>query len=47
MGKIHDRLIQQNISAVTAANNPAYIAEDIDLFSFALTLVEMNELAAI
>jgi len=40
-------LVQQNISAVTAAHNPAYIAEDIDLWRFELTAAEMAELAAI
>ena len=40
-------LVQQNITAVTAAHNPDYIAEDIDLWSFELTQAEMAELAAI
>jgi diketogulonate reductase-like aldo/keto reductase len=41
-------LVQQNISAVTAAHNPAYIAEDIDLWSWGdLTQAEMSALAAI
>ena len=40
-------VVQQNISAVTAAHNPAYIAEDIDLWGFELTAAEMAELAAI
>ena len=40
-------LVQQGISAVTAAHNPAYITEDLDLFSFTLTDKEMADLAAI
>lgn len=40
-------LIQQNITVVTAANNPAYIAEDIDVFNFELTPAEMATLSAI
>lgn len=40
-------LVQQNITVVTAADNAAYIQEDIDLFSFELTAVEMATLAAI
>jgi diketogulonate reductase-like aldo/keto reductase len=41
-------LVQQNISAVTAAHNPAYIAEDIDLWSWGeLSAAEMATLAAI
>ena len=41
-------LVQQNISVVTAAHNPAYIAEDIDLWSWGeLTAAEMQTLAAI
>jgi diketogulonate reductase-like aldo/keto reductase len=41
-------IVQQNISAVTAAHNPAYIAEDIDLWSWGdLTEGEMAALAAI
>ena len=40
-------LVQQNITVVTAASNPTYISEDIDLFSFALTPAEMATLAAI
>lgn len=40
-------LVQQNISAVTAAHNPAYIAEDIDIFDFELTVAEMATLAKI
>jgi hypothetical protein len=41
------QLIQQNISAVTAAHKPAYIAEDLDVFSFELTAAEMATLSAI
>ena len=40
-------LIQQKILAVTAAYNPAYIAEDLDVFSFHLSDAEMATLAAI
>jgi len=40
-------LIQQNISIVTAASNPDYIAEDIDVFSFELSPEEMATLAAV
>jgi diketogulonate reductase-like aldo/keto reductase len=40
-------LVQQEITAVTAAHIPAYIAEDIDLFDFVLTDAEMATLAAI
>jgi 2,5-diketo-D-gluconate reductase A len=40
-------LVQQNISVVTAASNPAYIREDIDVFSFVLTPAEMATLARI
>lgn len=41
-------LVQQNISVVTAAHNPEYIAEDIDLWSWGeLTDAEMATLAAI
>jgi 2,5-diketo-D-gluconate reductase A len=40
-------LVQQNISAVTAAHNPQFISEDLDIFSFELTPTEMNALAAI
>ena len=41
-------LTQQGISIVTAAHNPAYIAEDIDLWSFGdLSAAEMTTLAAI
>lgn len=41
-------LVQRNITVVTAADNPAYIAEDMDLFSWGeLTAVEMATLAAV
>lgn len=40
-------MVQQNITVVTAADNAAYIQEDIDLFSFELTAIEMATLAAI
>ena len=42
-------LVQQNISIVTAAENPdsEYIKEDIDLFSFELSAPEMEQLAAL
>jgi diketogulonate reductase-like aldo/keto reductase len=40
-------LVQQEISAVTAANNATYIREDVDLWSFQLTAAEMDTLAAI
>jgi diketogulonate reductase-like aldo/keto reductase len=40
-------LVQQNITVVTAADNAKYIKEDIDVFSFELTPVEMATLAAI
>ena len=40
--------VQQNIVVVTAAHNPAYIAEDIDLWSWGeLSAVEVATLAAI
>merc|ERR1719272_2395825 len=38
-------LVQQNITVVTAADNAEYIKEDIDLFSFELTVAEMATLA--
>lgn len=56
IGKVHNVsaaqvafrwLIQQNISAVTAAHNPAYITEDLDVFSFELTAAEMATLSAL
>ena len=41
-------LVQQGISVVTAAHNPTYIEEDIDLWSWGnLTTTEMATLAAI
>ena len=40
-------LIQQNVTAVTAAHNPEYIAEDLDVFSFELSSKEMATLSAI
>jgi len=40
-------LIQQNISVVTAAHTNKYIAEDIDLFGFELSLKEMEMLREI
>ncbi len=40
-------LIQQNISAVTAAHKPEYITEDLDVFSFELTSAEMATLSAL
>lgn len=40
-------LIQQNITAVTAAHVPEYIAEDLDVFSFELSADEMARLSAI
>jgi diketogulonate reductase-like aldo/keto reductase len=41
-------LVQQGISAVTAVHNPAYVAEDIDLWSWGdLTAAEMTKLAGI
>ena len=40
-------IVQQNITAVTAASNPAYIAEDISLWGFELTAEEMASLAAL
>ena len=40
-------LIQQNISVVTAAHTNKYIAEDIDLFGFELSLKEMQMLREI
>jgi hypothetical protein len=40
-------LIQQNISAVTAANNLSYIKADLDVFSFELTTAEMATLSAL
>jgi len=39
--------VQQNITVVTAAHNPQYIAEDIDVFSLVLTGAEMATLATI
>jgi len=41
------RLVQQNISAVTAAHVPEFIAEDVDVFHFELTAEEMATLTAI
>ena len=41
------RLIQQNITAVTAAHVPDYLAEDVDVFHFELTAEEMATLTAI
>eukprot|EP00658_Telonema_sp_P-2_P015765 TRINITY_DN1608_c0_g4_i19.p1 TRINITY_DN1608_c0_g4~~TRINITY_DN1608_c0_g4_i19.p1 ORF type:complete len:291 (+),score=66.58 TRINITY_DN1608_c0_g4_i19:182-1054(+) len=40
-------LVQQKIAVVTAANNPEYQKEDMDLFSFSLSDDEMRTLAAI
>jgi diketogulonate reductase-like aldo/keto reductase len=41
-------LVQQEISAVTAVHQPAYVAEDIDLWSFGdLSDAEMAKLAAV
>lgn len=40
-------LIQQNITAVTAAHTPAYIAEDLNVFHFHLTAAEMATLSAL
>ena len=40
-------LVQQNITVVTAADKLEYIKEDIDLFSFSLTDMEMQTLAAL
>jgi 2,5-diketo-D-gluconate reductase A len=40
-------LVQQNITVVTAAMNPAYQREDMDVFSFSLTEAEMVELAGL
>ena len=42
-------LVQQNISIVTAADNPdsEYIKKDIDLFSFELSAPEMEQLVAL
>jgi 2,5-diketo-D-gluconate reductase A len=41
-------LVQKNITVVTAANDPEYIAQDIDLFSWGeLTADEMAQLAAL
>ena len=40
-------VVQQNITAVTAASNPVYISEDISLWGFELTAEEMQTLAAI
>ena len=40
-------LIQQNITAVTAAHVPEYITEDLDVFSFELSANEMARLSAI
>lgn len=40
-------LVQQNISFVTAANNPAYQQEDMDVFGFELSEQEMASLAAL
>ena len=40
-------LVQQNITVVTAADKLEYIKEDIDLFSFSLTEMEMQTLAAL
>ena len=40
-------LVQQNITVVTAADKLEYSKEDIDLFSFSLTEMEMQTLAAL
>jgi diketogulonate reductase-like aldo/keto reductase len=41
-------LVQRNITVVTAADNPEYIAEDIDLFSWGeLSAEEMSTLEAV
>ena len=40
-------LVQQGIAVVTAAHNPAYIAQDRDVFGFELTAAEMATLAAL
>merc|ERR1712087_542312 len=41
-------LTQQNITVVTAAHKPSYIAEDLDLWSFGdLTPAEMDTLSSI
>lgn len=40
-------LVQQNITVVTAAEKASYEAEDMDIFSFALTTEEMGQLAAL
>ena len=40
-------LIQQNISVVTSGENPAHLAQDMDLFDFRLTTQEMQLLAAL
>ena len=39
--------VQQGISVVTAASKSAYIAEDLDLWSFSLSAQEMATLSAI
>jgi len=40
-------LIQQKITAVTAANNKDYLAEDMDVFSFHLSKNDMSRLTAL
>ena len=40
-------LIQHNISAVTAAHNPAYAKENLDVSSFELTVAEMATLSSL
>ena len=40
-------LVQQHIPVVTSATNVAYIAEDLDVFSFNLTGSEMVALSEV
>eukprot|EP00041_Stephanoeca_diplocostata_P000711 m.16338 g.16338 ORF g.16338 m.16338 type:complete len:306 (+) comp10954_c0_seq2:66-983(+) len=40
-------VMQQQAVFVTAAENPEYLAEDLDVFGFSLTSSEMDQLAAI
>ena len=37
----------QNVSIVTAASKPEYLAQDMDLFDFELTAQEMAQLAVV
>ena len=40
-------LLQQNVAAIPRSSNPQRIAENIDIFDFALTDHEMKQIAAL